>query len=177
MSACAMKLAKGTETTVTQDFFKAFKENFKQATKIFFVLLPIAIVLIADIWFWNTVNTQMAKVMGILSLCLCVPYALILMYVFAMQAYFENTVKNTIINALLFAYRNPIQTLHNAVIIVLCVLLNCTIIYVNIFTLVFGLGWVGYLCSKAHVSVFYNHLERQRLKAQEEEGKQTLQEK
>lgn len=47
----SMKIVKGEEVTVIKPFFKAFKDNFKQATQIWAILLGVGIVLAFD-WFW-----------------------------------------------------------------------------------------------------------------------------
>lgn len=47
----SMKLVKGEEVTVIKPYFKAFKENFKQATKIWLILLGIGLILAFD-WLW-----------------------------------------------------------------------------------------------------------------------------
>ena len=45
-----LKCARGEETSVTSMFFRAFKENFKQATVLWLIMLPVGILLGVDAW-------------------------------------------------------------------------------------------------------------------------------
>ena len=157
MYASAYKLAEGTENTVTRDFFAAFRANFGQSTKMWLIQAAAGGLLGAEIWFWYIRRASqggMADAMLVVGVCLLVVWLLEMLYGFAMQARFENTLKNTMRNALLFAYRNPLATCLQAAVFAAGVWLNTTIVFANIAFLVYGFGCFGYLSARLHLAVF-----------------------
>ena len=76
-----LKMIKNEETYIFRTYWKSFRENFKQATAIWLILLAVLIVLI----FFE---------------------AMVLSYVFPVLSRFDNTVKNTIKNSILMAIRH-----------------------------------------------------------------------
>lgn len=93
-----LKCARGDETSITGMFFRAFKENFKQATQLWLILLPVGILLGGDIWvlyhLYRALSGPLA-VLATLGLALVVVatvlYVIVLMYVFPLVASVANT--------------------------------------------------------------------------------------
>ena len=46
---CAFKILRARDTNVFKDFFKSFKNNFKQATALWGIMLPIGAVIALDL--------------------------------------------------------------------------------------------------------------------------------
>ena len=84
-----LKMIKNEETYIFRTYWKSFRENFKQATAIWLILLAVLIVLILD-----------------LLLVMRMPGTMVLSYVFPVLSRFDNTVKNTIKNSILMAIRH-----------------------------------------------------------------------
>lgn len=85
------------------NFLKAFKENFRDATAIWLMLLPsLALILFNAYATWIAVvqTTVAAKWMIVITAFLWLAVAI---YAFALQALFENTPVRTILNALRIA--------------------------------------------------------------------------
>lgn len=97
------KMVKNEESYIIKGFFKAFKENFKQATAIWLLVLLFAAVLVVDYRIILYSGISFASWMRIATLTVTVIMMLGIVFVFPMQARFENTVKNTIKNAFLMA--------------------------------------------------------------------------
>ena len=97
------KMVKNEESYIIKGFFKAFKENFKQATAIWLLVLLLAAVMVADYRIILYSGIAFASWMRIATLTVTVIVLLGIVFVFPMQARFENTVKNTIKNAFLMA--------------------------------------------------------------------------
>lgn len=97
------KMVKNEESYIIKGFFKAFKENFKQATAIWLLVLLLAAVLLVDYRIILYSGISFASWMRIATLTVTVIMMLGIVFVFPMQARFENTVKNTIKNAFLMA--------------------------------------------------------------------------
>lgn len=97
------KMVKNEETYIVRGFFKAFKENFKQATAIWLMVLLLAAVMIADYRIILYSGIAFASWMRIATVSVTLIVLLGIVFVFPIQARFENTVKNTIKNAFLMA--------------------------------------------------------------------------
>ena len=101
-----LKVAKNEEGSLTKSFFHSFRENFRQATKIWLFLLAAGIVFAFDGYvfshmrFENTLWTIGAAVF----LVALAAYAIILMYIFPLLARFDNTTfamfKNSLFSSL-----------------------------------------------------------------------------
>ena len=97
-----MKLVRGDDGYTLRNYFKSFKENFKQATVIWLLMLLTGFILGFDLYFFlrvltsNSVfRTVFTAAIGALSMIwLC-----IFSYVFPLQCRFYNPVKRTLFNA------------------------------------------------------------------------------
>lgn len=103
----ALKLAENRERYIARDFLRAFRRNFRQATVIWLLILGGCAVLAADLLVAAGMGRsapQAAIVIGVG--CVGVVLALMALYVFPVLARFDNTVKNTMRNALFMAVRH-----------------------------------------------------------------------
>lgn len=98
-----MRIVAGEESYITKDYFRAFKENFRQATVIW--LISALLLTLFGYTFYVTGKSQMENahiIMGIFGIPI-VLLVCMLLYVFPILARFENTTLNTAINALLIS--------------------------------------------------------------------------
>ena len=103
-----MKCIRNGQGGVVKLFFKSFRENFKQATGIGVLALLAGVLCAFDMWFAVSRNIKsMLVIFTIMSLI----YLFTVLYVFPLQAQFENTVKATIKNAFLMSIKNLPWTL------------------------------------------------------------------
>lgn len=111
----ALKLVRDEEGYVFKSFIKAWKSNFKQAFIIELVIAILAILLVADvricyIWMHSNGSTAakliMFAVFGFLLVLMAVS-----IYVFPVLAKFDNTVKETLKNALVLCMHHLPQTI------------------------------------------------------------------
>lgn len=98
-----LKIVKNEEGYIVKGFLKAFKENFKKSTIIWLILAVIGIVVGVDFRVslgmagtMRTVFQSIFIVFGVIWLC-------VVIYAFPLTARYENTVKNTLKNALLLS--------------------------------------------------------------------------
>lgn len=103
---CAFKILRARDTSVFKDFFRSFKSNFKQATALFFIMFLIGSVIAADLYFWAHNEGEAAFIMNSLSLGVAALYLITLLFLFPVQAVFENPVKNTLQTAFFMALKN-----------------------------------------------------------------------
>lgn len=158
----SMKMAKGQEGYIIRGYLKSFKQNFKQSTIIYLIMLVIGAILVGDIYFWLNLNNTIGTVMGTLSTVMALVYFIELIYVFALQATFDNPVKRTIKNAFLIALQRFPITLLLGIFIVVIVYFCVEFIVVDAFMLVYGFGLAA-----MGTAVFYNWAFK---KYMEEEG-------
>lgn len=156
----------------TQNFFHSFKENFKQATGIWFIYLGVGVLLGLDLMYWNKkgVGFHNVNIPWALSIAVCILYAISLSYVFAIQSKFVNTVRNTILYSILLPYRNLKQTVLIAIVLVAVAYFNLTTVFaVNFFTVNIGVGFIAYLLGIFFNDVFKKYIPKEE-SAEEGEG-------
>ena len=93
-----LKLAKDEEGYLIKDFFKSFKQNFKQSTIVGILLTIIGIILIVDIYWFraraNILGSKQDYFMYYIFWIIFLFYNVIYLYIFPLIAKFENNTKN-----------------------------------------------------------------------------------
>lgn len=142
----SLKLAKDEDGNITSDFFHSFKENFRQSTIVWLILLALGIVLGIDgyvLWhvkfdsiFWTLCSAVFILVIA--------AYVIVLLYVFPLMARFENTARAMLKNSLLIGMRFLVCT---ALMAAIYFAMACIVI--NLFTplLPFAMGLCAFFCS------------------------------
>ena len=108
---CTLKLHKYGDCNVWKDFFKSFKQNFKQSTLVWFLLLIAAGCIYLEIKSLPTMPGMMPQIFSYVVLAVCIPLIMITLYVFPTLAAFENKTRKLITNAFYFAVKNIFFTL------------------------------------------------------------------
>ena len=110
MYSVTFKMAINEEGAISQDFFNAFRENFKKATPLWLIMLGISIFVVADFFmvaylpgFFQEVAFAILCIIGVL-------YIMTFSYLFPLQSKFENPPKRTLMNALLLSIRHLLPT-------------------------------------------------------------------
>lgn len=141
-----LKIAKNKEGNLTKAFFHSFKENFKQSTIIWLILLTIGIILAFDgyVFYHMRFENVFWTVITAIFLVAVVAYAIILMYIFPLLARFHNTIKAMFQNSIMIGMRFLLCTVIMAVIY-----FAMAFVTIHIFTpiLIFGEGLCALLCS------------------------------
>lgn len=105
-----LKIARKEDVRVTATFFKGFKDNFKQGIAYSFIFVILGAVLVLDyIIAMGMPGTAGAVSCGIffaMGVWMCCT----MFYTFPLQAQFYNTVKQTLINAMILAARKFLMT-------------------------------------------------------------------
>lgn len=131
MCYVTLKARDGYEGNVCGYFFKSFRQNFLQATLIWVILMLLMGILLVD---YNLVRAAQGVgyqiIRFILPVC-AVIWAMILLYVFFLQARLQNTVPQTFRNALALAVGNAPRCI--LAIIILAAALRITTLTVDTF--------------------------------------------
>ena len=100
MCSVNLQFCSGTEGYTVKSFFKAFKENFKQATLIWLGILAILVILLADSVVIGKMEGSAVIYFRVILVTASVLLLIFATYVFFLQARFVNPVGATIRNAL-----------------------------------------------------------------------------
>ena len=109
-----LKLARDDDGYTIRSFFKSFKQNFKQATIIWMILLAAGIILGIDVYVFTRLFTggeSFRTVMLTVFIAMALIYAAIFTYIFPLQARFFNTVRRTFFNAFFMSLRHLFRTI------------------------------------------------------------------
>ncbi len=108
-----MKMVRDEETYVTKEYFRSFRQNFRQGTIIWMINFIIMSFLVFDyrLMAANKESIPASRILMILVLSCSVFLAVELAYVFPVLAKFYNTVKHTMKNAFLMGIRHFPRTM------------------------------------------------------------------
>lgn len=109
-----LKLVRDEDSGTIKSYFKSFRDNFKQSTIIWLILLFVGFILGFDLYFFIRVQTTVSNfrtIMVALFGGITIVYLAILMYIFPIQSRFYNTVKRTFFNAFFMSIRHILQTI------------------------------------------------------------------
>lgn len=148
MSYVTLKMAEGEEGYIVKSFFKSFKENFRQSTIIWLIMLVIGIVLGLDFLILKEATGTMVTALRVGISIASFLYLMIMIYLFAVLARFYNSIKATIKNAFIMAIADFPRTLIMLVItaasVIVTFLTAQTLVYGMLVWLMFGFALVAY---------------------------------
>lgn len=136
----SMKMIKGEEGYIIRGFLKAFRENFKQATGLYLIMAFLGAVIGTDLYFWMNLEGTFATVMSAISIGAGCFWFLGLIYVFALQATFENPVKRTLKNSFLIALQQLPVTLFLAAYYGAIIYFIIQFFIADVFMVLYGFG-------------------------------------
>lgn len=149
-----LREARNEQGYILQAYLAALKENFKRSFLLSLLYALVGAILLYNLAFWAQMKTITGHAVLILIACLTLLYLVSLLYVFALSARFENSLKQTVKNSLLLALANPMQTL----LMILILLIGFSLAYVSpifrVFLVIFGFAFLAYCTSFPLTKVF-----------------------
>ncbi len=141
-----LKMVKNEEGNITRQFFRAFRENFKQSTIVWLIMLVLGLALALDgyvLYHLRFSNAFWTVITAIYFVALAA-YAIVTMYIYPLMARFENSIRMMFINSIMIGMRFLLCTVLMAV-----VYFAMAVIIINIFTpmIIFGEGLCAFICS------------------------------
>ena len=128
------------EGSPTRDFFHAFRQNFKQATIIWLILAVTGAALLFATLYYLAVNMTGGMILLTITCLAWLVWSFLFAWAFPLQSKFENTIRNTLNNALLLSLgyfpRSLLMAVINAVPMALALLLPW-------YFLAGGIVWLG----------------------------------
>lgn len=170
MHYMALKIVRNEECYITRGFFKSFKENFKQGTAIWLLLLLVVLILAGDFYIMKNSGLEFNKVIQIVITAVCLLVVFTTMFVFPVLAKFENTVFRTIKNAFIMS----ILQFPKTILMIIGYCIPIVLIAVSYRTVpivfLFGMSAPAYLSALLY-NKFFKKLEDQITEAQNPEEK------
>lgn len=154
MHYVTLKIVRDEEIYVLRDYFKAFKENFKQSVIAWLVFLVITAVFFVDYLILKDMGLENTKVFFMIIGAIYLLVCLTMMYVFPLMARFENSLKQTVKNALFMSILHIFKTIVMAVIYAIPFVLLPLHYNVLMFFLLVGLSGPAYFNSFIWKSIF-----------------------
>ena len=153
-----MKRFRTDEGYVWKNFLKAFRENFRQSIVLWLIVLAAGGLLLLDLRIAHITGGVLGRVMLVSCSALLIPYLLVSLYIFPVQAKFENKIADNLKNALLMSLQSFPYSL-------LLLFMAGTFVVLTLFFPPFmGLmiccevGLYGYLTSAVFVQIFRRYL-------------------
>lgn len=154
MHYMTLKIVRNEECYIARGFFKSFKENFKQGTLIWLILLVLLIILAVDFFIINSSDTEFnAILMGLITV-IAILVVFTALYAFPVLARFSNTIKGTLKNALLMSIMQFPKTVIMIVVNMLPVILFLLVYPAMPIVLLFGLSVPAWVSAKLNNKLF-----------------------
>lgn len=107
-----LRMAEGKEGYIFRGYLMAFKNNFKQSTLIWLIMLVPIILLVGDVIIITRSGIVFGKPMLIAFFAVVIILMMAALYIFPQQARFENSIRNIYKNAFIIAFaRLPLTLL------------------------------------------------------------------
>lgn len=149
-----IKIVRKEEGYVIRDFFRSFKENFKQATIIWLLVLVVAAIFAGDFLIYRMMPDQIPKFIMIVVAVLAYLLLGTVVYVFPVLSRFDNTIKNTIKNAFILSIANIPFTILFIILLVLPIVIALFVIELAPILILMGISLPAYLSSMMFVRIF-----------------------
>lgn len=105
-----MKGVRKEDSYIVRSYLSAFKENFKKSTILWLLMIAVWGVLLTDIFVIGKNNSALIAMGG----CFGVFWLLITLFAFQLQARFENSIQNTLLNCFILAVKRWLSTIQLA---------------------------------------------------------------
>lgn len=168
-----IRMVRKEESYIVKDFFRSFKENFKQSTIIWLIALVAIAIFVGDVMIYRMIPEQIPQALMIAVLILAYLVLGTIIYVFPLLSRFHNTIKGTIKNAFLVSLVNVPYTLVFAILLIIPIIIAFFVIEAAPFILLFGFSLPAYIASIFWVRIF-KKFEPKEETVQEAEGAEEM---
>ncbi|MCX4305036.1 MAG: DUF624 domain-containing protein [Acetatifactor sp.] len=169
MNYMALKIARNEECYITRGFFKSFKENFRQATLIWLIILAVIAVLVGDFLIMGSSAAEFGALFRGVITAAAVLVVFTCMYVFPVLAKFENSIFRTLKNAFLMSLMQFPKTILMIIMYAVPLVVFFFVLQLMPLSLLFGLSAPAWGSAKLYNKLF-KKLEDQILEASAPEG-------
>ena len=111
LSYVTLKMVRGEDPYIWQNFWKSFRQNFKQGTLIWVFSILVFIFLGMDFYIINSQNTTLFAVIRMLLWCVCLVALSVFLYVFPIISHFVCSTTQALKNAVFMTFGHLPYTL------------------------------------------------------------------
>lgn len=154
MNYMALKIARNEECYITRGFFKSFKDNFRQATLIWLIILAVIVVLVGDFIIMGSSVAEFGILFRGVITAVTVLVVFTCMYVFPVLAKFENSIFRTLKNAFLMSLMQFPKTILMIVMYAIPLVVFFFVIQLMPLSLLFGLSAPAWGSAKLYNKLF-----------------------
>lgn len=148
-----LKMVRDQESYIVKSFFKSFKDNFKQATVIWMMILLVLAVFAVDLRIINS-SADFPQALKVMLYALFMVTYMILCYVFPVLSRFDNTIRKTLKNALFMAILSFPKTVLMMVVYLLPLAALYFVIAAAPLVLLFGISLPAYAAAMLYNGTF-----------------------
>ncbi len=149
-----LKMVRDKEGYLIRGFFKSFVLNFRQATLIWLLMLLVIAVYVGDVMIFNYSGIVFPKAVVIAVLAIAILLLMMAVYVFPLQARFENKIINTLKNAMMLALINLPKTILMLACYILPLVICYYFSYALLFIILFGFSGPAYGAACIYSEIF-----------------------
>ncbi len=149
-----LKMVRGEEGYLIRGFFKSFKQNFRQATLIWLIMLLIILIYAVDIIIFGHSGIAFPRALVVAFFAMGILMLLVAMYVFPLLARFDNTIRNTLRNAIIVSFANLPKTLLMAFLYAIPLIVGYFSVYMYLFIFLFGISAPAYGAACLYSKIF-----------------------
>ena len=153
-----MKRIDTDEGSIVSNFWGSFKLNLKQSITLWLIELIVIVILLLDFRFCLMVSKDMRFFMLIIYGILLIPLCFTSLYIFPMQAKFDNPIKMTLKNSFMLSILNLPYTLLLLLITIGFFVLAFMIPNLLLPLIMFGMGIYSYITSFVYIHVFHKYI-------------------
>lgn len=165
---CTLKYVRNEDYGDFRMFFRSFKQNFKQATLIWVPMQLIAAVLGFDFYFFGEMMAGAGTVKFFLQavvFAMIIVWIFVFLYVWPVLSRFENTTKNTILNAILMSIRYLGSTISmlicDVVILLVWYILLFYMPWLSAFLMLMGVALIAWINSTMFEHIFQKFMPKE----------------
>ena len=172
MHYVTLKMAENEEGYIVRGFFKSFRQNLRQATIIWVILLLLGCLLATDLVILKNATGMVFTVMRVFIMGSFVVFLMELLYVFPTLAKFDNSVRATMKNALFMAILDLPRTVFMLLIVGAAVFLTLyngyTFWYGLLVWILLGFSVIAYVNSRFLSKIFKKYIPEEKVTTEEE---------
>ena len=165
-----MKRIRTDEGMLFHNFHSSFRSNLKQATILWLLVILAIMVLILDFRFCLMFPVEVRKLMLIAYALILIPVSFTCLYVFPVQAKFENRTINNLKNAFLMSILNFPYTLLLVLLTGLSLIIGFLFPQWILIFLILGMGVYSYITSFVYIKVFRKYIPNEEEEDKEKRG-------
>lgn len=162
MYTMLLKFIRNESGYVVREFWKAFRDNFKQSFILWCICMAVGVLLYYDVILSNYIGGTIAQSLKIIFLFFGILYFSVVSYLFVVQSRFENTLWNTVKNSFWMAVGYLPFTVSILVVefIPLFIILVKPQMFWYLFPVMLTLGFagLGYICAAIFDHIFKNYI-------------------